>query len=128
MASPAGLPVAAVPPLVIDFTALPPWSKPMNGSAPLYVAIPPEASALPPAHVNVIVVGSVPSTRCQKTACSTGPAASCAVEPIWLQPAGALIAPVERTVTCAVITSPATAADGFVMPRLDEPVDLAAVQ
>ena len=38
------------------------------------------------------------------------------------------IAPVERTVTCAVITSPATAADGFVMPRLDEPVDVAAVQ
>ena len=39
-----------------------------------------------------------------------------------------MIAPVERTVTCATITSPLTAADGFVMPRLDEPVDVAAVQ
>ena len=62
----------------------------------LVVTIPPEASALPPAHENVIVAGSVPSTRCQKTACSIGAAASCAVVPIWLHPAGAVIAPVER--------------------------------
>ncbi len=128
IARPAGLPVAAVPPLFIDVTALPPWSMPLNGSTPLYVTTPPDASALPPAHVNVIGVVSVPSTRCQYTACSIGAAASCAVVPIWFQPLGAVIAPVEFTVTCATITSPATAADGFVMPRLDEPVDVAAVQ
>ena len=39
-----------------------------------------------------------------------------------------MIAPVERTVSCATIASPATAAEGFVIPRLDEPVDVAAVQ
>ncbi len=49
----------------------------------------------------------VPSTRCQKTACSIGAVASCAVVPIWLQPAGGVIAPVERTVSCATSTSPA---------------------
>ena len=65
IARPAGFPVAAVLPLFIDSTALPPWSKPTNGSTPLYVTMPPEASALPPAHENVIVPGSVPSTRCQ---------------------------------------------------------------
>ena len=59
----------------------------MNGSTPLYVTSPPDASALPPAHENVSVDGSVPSTRCQKTACSIGPAASCAVVPICA-PAG----------------------------------------
>ena len=79
--------------------ALPPWSNPMNGSTPLYVTTPPEASALPPAQENVSGDDSVPSTRCQKTACSIGPAASCAVDPIWLQPAGGVIAPVERTVS-----------------------------
>ena len=48
--------------------------------------------------------------------------------PIWLQPAGGVIAPVERTVSCATSVSPLTAAEGFAIPRLDEPVDLAAVQ
>ena len=62
-ARPAGLPVAAVPPLFIDVTAL--ASMPTNGSTPLYVTMPPEASAFPPAHENVIGVVSVPSTRCQ---------------------------------------------------------------
>ena len=62
-ARPAGLPVAAVPPLFIDVTAL--ASMPTNGSTPLYVTMPPDASALPPAHENVIGVVSVPSTRCQ---------------------------------------------------------------